>query len=1846
MGPAVGVVPSGAELTKLQGQMQAWREDLMALDRRQKLLYFQHPKVGSLEFLLPKMEELESWLDAGAVHLISHETELEDRATAAALGLPTSKRTRVATVQGKNESQILSTCKRLHQRSEQEFADRGVWILYIGLGMLNWVDPADGKRASSPLKLIPVRLERAGTRFALRRTGDEAVVNSSLALKMARDFAIEMPTFEDSDFTVQEVIDQTTEAIAGEPEWSVDTRSILMPFTFHKEAMYKDLADNEEQIMASGLIQVMALGPESSNADSFAFELADDSQLDELVAPETLHSILDADGSQRKCIIAAREGRSFVMDGPPGTGKSQTIANIIAELMAVGKTVLFVSEKAAALDVVRDRLSARKLDPFLLELHSHKATRKQVVETLSKELTQKPLARSKFDGTDRSRLEASRLGLSGYAAAMNQIRQPLGRSLHNVLGRILQLAHVEKFPVGDRAHFAGLSAEMLGEVQRYGEDLSRAWRPALEQEDFLWRGLAGSTLDADRAKAAALAALKVSQLSQDVLEQAFLFDGKLPFLSLDFSQASVEIRRRTVELLASRPVVPDAWLTGLFSPVEIRAAEWRQSIADRARWQASIGASFAKWEPADHSLGDPLERMLRATPELPLPGGIAKLTVADAIAVQGHIRAMSAEIRALAPEASKLAGLFEMDASAISLRTLAVLCSLAQLSQTGHRPEVDWLNPAVHGALDDSARILSGVVHEVRLKQQELQGIFSESVLQLDLSELHRRFEHEHTGFRRWSKQSRADRKTLRSVTVNSVVNKSVIAALPEAIAWQQAQQQLYATERAYGPRLKSYYQGLQTDFGRVHQAIDLAKRAAELAGNDVGLHGLAAQLSTNTEPDRLLMPIANAITAHTTTLTALMAETLTAEFQTWAVNAPLSEVLEYTEVFAANLATADHALARLTTMGAGPLALAACAEALDLITRQVDLDAKNDAAAAADSALLGRHFAGLNTSFSALDADLAWCKEVRLHLNAPLDAAALEYVRAFDGSDRGLDSALSHWHAAVEVLAGYFDADRVPGLLAELGKDVAGTVELASSMDATATTDIDLWFEYQRIRVWATEHGLGSAVAGLERAGAAAAQLPAAFERAALEPWAESIIATDPRLEQYRSDNRQAMVEEFRRLDEKLIKFAYSSVVAACTARRPRSIFGDARIIVREAEKKSRHKPIRTLLEEAGTVAQALKPCFMMSPLSVSQYLPGNMRFDVVIFDEASQVMPADAVNCIYRGSQLIVAGDQKQLPPTAFFTTVADDSDEPDAPDNFDSVLDLCKASGAITSLPLTWHYRSLHEDLITYSNYGFYDGQLNTFPGAVQHSPDLGVHHEFVAGVYQRGSGAKNPIEAERVVDRIIAHRSNNPDLSLGVVTFSTAQADAIFDAIDRRAPHEPALVGLLEDRDRLRGFFVKNLESVQGDERDIIIFSVGYGPDESGKLAMNFGPLTRKGGQRRLNVAITRARRRVEIVSSFHASHMREGSSEGNLHLRNYLDFAARGHAALAHRIPAGTAESDFLLEDEVRNAISALGYETMTQVGSAGYRVDIGVRHPSKPGTFMLGVECDGVAYSSAKTARDRDRLRGSVLANLGWRMFRVWGLSWYRDPAGQIARLQRALDEAAKGTPVAASQGAAAAASASAAAPVPAAELEEPGLDYVAVDLNAAPEWTVKYKTTRYSRKRDSQLVEPGSPQALPELIEFCTKVIAQEAPLHLETLQARLRDTWTIGRVGPRIKENLLTAVGRSRVDGVAARLDNDGFIRLGPPGAVTVRHGGENGQARKAGAIPPEEFDEAVRLVLRDSMGATEEQVLAAIKIVFGWARSGADVQAAVKKSLYRCQRLGICGKGQDGTYRLIAE
>jgi very-short-patch-repair endonuclease len=603
--------------------------------------------------------------------------------------------------------------------------------------------------------------------------------------------------------------------------------------------------------------------------------------------------------------------------------------------------------------------------------------------------------------------------------------------------------------------------------------------------------------------------------------------------------------------------------------------------------------------------------------------------------------------------------------------------------------------------------------------------------------------------------------------------------------------------------------------------------------------------------------------------------------------------------------------------------------------------------------------------------------------------------------------------------------------------------------------------------------------------------------------------------------------------------------------------------------------------------------------------------------------VVTPDAVNSIYPVNHLNVAGHQKQLQPTHIFALAkdpeldqAEESDDT-APDTFQSVLDLCKAAGGLSSLPLTWHYRSRHEDLITYSNYRFYDGTLRTFPSAVFDSADLGVEHYLVDGRYRRGSARDNPVEARKVAELVAHHVRTRPGLSLGVVTFSTAQEDAVRTAIEDSGC--PEIVELLDDRDRLDGFFVKSLENVQGDERDVIIFSVGYGPDENGTFTMNFGPLNREGGWRRLNVAITRARRRVEIVSSFKPAQITGVASAGPLHLRGYLDFAARGSAALAHDVPAGQASSGGEFQAQVAQVIRSWGYPVHPQVGAAGYRVDLAVRHPDRPGEYLLGIECDGAAYHSASTARDRDRLRHQVLQGLGWRIHRIWGISWWRDRPAQEARLRAALDQA---------MAAAAEGPTGDGAPRTEPENREMApreeIRFGEIDPAAVPSWAEPYPAASVPAAEPAH--DPRSPEARPGLRRFFESIIRVEAPVHETMLFSRFRQAWGIGRMGSQIRTNAEYVLSRVRVDGHPVARDAAGFYRIDGRSLTVVRVPTGADGTRPVLSIPPEEMDLAVVGTVRDAIVIEEEQLCVAVARLFGWQRSGPDIQNAIGSSISR--------------------
>ena len=521
-----------------------------------------------------------------------------------------------------------------------------------------------------------------------------------------------------------------------------------------------------------------------------------------------------------------------------------------------------------------------------------------------------------------------------------------------------------------------------------------------------------------------------------------------------------------------------------------------------------------------------------------------------------------------------------------------------------------------------------------------------------------------------------------------------------------------------------------------------------------------------------------------------------------------------------------------------------------------------------------------------------------------------------------------------------------------------------------------------------------------------------ATFDHCLLTSALDEMALRSPEIRSFVGSTHGQYVEEFKQLDTDRLKLARDRVrrihaeqtIAAMNAHPDQEA-----LIKQEAAKMRRFKPLRKIFEEAGDVMMAVCPCWMASPLSVAQLIHPDLKFDYVIFDEASQILPEDAISAVMRGKFAIVAGDNKQLPPTGFFAAASDDDEDNEtAAIGYESLLDMMLPFAR--GFHLNWHYRSRDEALIAFSNHWMYDDRLVTFPGvggppAVEH---VLVNH-IPAGDGQEESSSA---EVQKVVDLVLRHAQDQPDKSLGVISMGIKHAMRIQGVLDQAQAKHPELAEFF-DPGRTDRFFVKNLERVQGDERDCIILTVGYGKDRAGNLPLRFGPILAAGGMRRLNVAVTRAREAMTLVSSFahtdiDATKVREGT--GLEFLRNYLQYAASNGTVFAHGEISNEPMNDF--EADIYEALTARGLKLVPQVGCSSFRIDFGVCHPTEPGRFVLAIEADGATYHSSCTARDRDRLRQQMLENLGWRFHRIWSTDWFQRRHEEIERTMSAFDRA------------------------------------------------------------------------------------------------------------------------------------------------------------------------------------------------------------------------------------------
>ncbi len=947
-------------------------------------------------------------------------------------------------------------------------------------------------------------------------------------------------------------------------------------------------------------------------------------------------------------------------------------------------------------------------------------------------------------------------------------------------------------------------------------------------------------------------------------------------------------------------------------------------------------------------------------------------------------------------------------------------------------------------------------------------------------------------------------------------------------------------------------------------------------------------------------------------------------------------------------------------------------------------------------SEALGAHARGAETDFEAVGRLVAFVRdwgEAASQLRAAIGEHPVVRPPALPSAEA--EAALA---PLLEVLPGF--RSELAELVRQLGVDraeafsggggvetVSAIVERAKSWRASLPMLRD-WARFVGAEEAVRDRGLTALARALRRDELRAGELGSAFERAFWEAWLDHRAQEIDALRSFNGRDHDRVVRRFQKADQELIEAGGGSIAAALAEHRP-ELMGEAvagsevGLLQREARKKRRHLSVRRLLEQIPHLLPRLKPCLLMSPLSIAQYLPASREpFDVVIFDEASQIPTHDAVGAIARGRQVIVVGDSKQLPPTSFFhvdlSEIEEDPTDGMWVQELESILDECMASG-LPACMLEWHYRSRDERLITFSNWKYYDNRLHTFPAPGITAAELGVSWQWVEGVFDRGKSRTNRAEAEAVAAWVVEclRDSDRAGRSIGVVTFNQAQQMLIEDLLDGARREHPEIEPYFDDR-AVEPVFVKNLENVQGDERDVILFSVTYGPDVDGKVSMNFGPLNRDGGERRLNVAITRAREQLRVFSTLRPEDidLNRTRAVGAEHLKDFLRFADQGPSALAERLVA-TPEAAGLtsLEQSIAERLRERGHDIELAVGCAGFRIDLAVRDPQEPDQHCLAIVCDGASYRMAPMARDRDRIRESVLENLGWSVHRVWSLDWWHDADSELERLEKAIKKAtqpgrrrrlrrganlelAESTPVVSEPAVALESKEPVIAVEPDAAEEKAEIAERAqeIDTKGAPaEASTLEEGVTEEATPDTPLAEESEesePELRPDgssawvkvpietigdstsfedaayedtLIELIKKIVEVEGPVHRHRVMRCLMKSHDVSRATSKVKERVHELVERAAARKVVTVADEFVWHRdQDREHFQAFRSGDARGKTRSPELVAPEEIAAALRRVLKGAIALPEEDLFRAAGQLLGYRRTTDKLKVALESGL----------------------
>lgn len=1561
-------------------RLARWQRKLLDLSLRNNLLNFRSGK-KSLRLDAPEPGALEDVLSDGAPirllprpdlmdgrdprnQAIHEQRSREDVRRVHALDALKRREVFVSV----DEKELETRLVELYRNARTTLQEGGANTLFLALGFLNWTrDEKAGQKYKAPLILIPVSLHRKSVRsgFTICLHEDEPRFNPTLVEMLRQDFNLNLGVIDgelphdDAGLDVALIWKMVSHAVRDIKGWEVSDEVVLATFSFAKYLMWVDLAQRSDQLRQSPVVRHLIDTPREPYASSVAFPVA--KRLDAEFAPDTTFCPLPADSSQLSAVMAAVKGKDFVLVGPPGTGKSQTIANLIAQCLAEGKRVLFVSEKIAALDVVYRRLREVGLGEFCLELHSSKARKLDVITQLQKA----------WDAQGEVDPEEWR----AQAAKLKRLRDELNQYV-------------------DRLHHR----------HRSGLTIYKAIGIVVDGEDVPVLGLSWASVDTH----------DVSQLDQlrAVTERlevnaAAVGVGQLvggPLTAVGHAEWTPTWQETFIG--AARAVVPVAEdvrraisgfedVTGLAGLPTGRRA--RLALSDLAR--SLPAASGQKWGFVFH-------------PDV--RDFLGRLREGFQLVVQ-H-RELNARIGQAWPES-------------VVARCKKALALLVERDRVHAELGKPW-TPDVVGELNRGLQLLA----ELAAAGKGLSVQYGEQVEQLNVHQLQRGWnEAEQSVWPMSWLRKRQLRKTLQDCATGAG-EIDVGGDLAALVKVRELKGEVSKLE--IGPVADGVWAGLKTrpEFVqtalRFQGALEKAHRREEW--NDEGFEPIESErcgsrMAAELVRARTLRGLDNEIRD----MQPLSADT----GGLWAAHATKQDVLAAAMRFANALREVQQSGVlqgehhEVASSDCGPALAADYQRLRQRAVLEEKLRGFDDL-----RSLTGGTWSGLQTSQDAIDR-VSWFHSV-------VSAAIANLAETTDDVAvlrQALEQLVVDGNALLDPSGPFADAGKryidtneaLQPVLDKLSATGAFSDAAAANFNELPLDDlisrcreivsmeprVKAWCAWRKVRAEALALSLAPLVEAMETGAVAPAQVLRTFETNYSRWWLNKVVDNEPVIRNFVSAEHEKRIGDFRALDRQFTDVTRAWVRASLCAGMPKADTvtrnSEWGILRHEISKKKQHMPLRELMKNIPSALTKLTPCLLMSPLSIAQYLAADASaFDVVVFDEASQIPVWDAIGAMARGNQVVMVGDPKQLPPTAFFDRAESSLDDEDVEGDLESILDECMGAN-LPTMHLAWHYRSRNESLIAFSNHRYYGGGLVTFPSPVTEDRAVSFHH--VAGVYEKGGARTNKTEAKALVADIVAKLKSpgfsESKLTIGVVTFNTEQMNLIEDLLDEERRNDPSLEPYFSEME-LEPLFVKNLESVQGDERDIIYFSITYGPDLAGTVSMNFGPMNRDGGERRLNVAITRARHELRVFSSLKAEQfdLSRTQAAGVRDLKHFLEFAERGPRALAEATKGSLGGFDSPFEEAVAGALASKGWQVHTQVGVSAFRIDLGVVHPDAPGTYLCGVECDGATYHRSATARDRDMLREQVLRGLGWEIVRIWSTDWWVDRAGTLGKVHSALE--------------------------------------------------------------------------------------------------------------------------------------------------------------------------------------------------------------------------------------------